>query len=271
MLVKARPGRKLGSDDPISLFPSEAPRYPALARAVGSAWAQARTAWISLREEWFDTLNLTDPAKRDPPPLTTGQRNALDSATERFLRQMAGEDRTLQGFAGQADEDGIIQQAVYLAHQVGQARAVDASGHTPRNPALSTAQRERLARESFQRLSKDGKLRLETRIGDIRARMDEAFRRGENPLAVARELSNSLGLEASRSRTLVRTEMGIAAIGGQQDLYREAGIREVEVIGDPATDELCTVHIGQRYPVGDSVNLPIYHPNCFCDVVPVTD
>ena len=59
-------------------------------------------------------------------------------------------------------------------------------------------------------------------------------------------------------------------MGGQLDLYQEAGISQVEVIGDPSTDEACTIHIGAKYPVGDTTRLPIYHPNCFCDVVPVT-
>jgi SPP1 gp7 family putative phage head morphogenesis protein len=258
---------KLSADDPAQLFPSEAPQYPALGRAVGSAWAEARQALFTLRSDWFSALNLQDPQK---DALSRAQRSALDTALSQFLRTMAGETRTEAGFVSQGDEDGILQQSVYLANRVGMGRAVAESGHTPRNPALSTAQRERLARESFQRLSRDGELRFEGRLTSIRDRMSEAFRLGENPLAIARELSRSLDLEASRLRTLVRTEMGIAAIGGQVDVYREAGIRQVEVIGDTTTDELCTAHIGQEYSVNDTGNLPIYHPNCFCDVAPVT-
>lgn len=268
--LTVRWGQKLGADDPASLFPSEAPQYQSLSRAVGTAWAAARAAWFELREDWFEIAGLTDSQKRESAPLTASQKRALDTATNRFLQQMAGADRTERGFVNQADEDGIVQQAVYLANRVGHGRAVDETGHIPRNPALSEAQRERLARESFQRLSKDGRLRFEGRLEAIQARLLEGFRVGENPLSIARELSRGLGLEASRTRTLVRTEMGIAAIGGQLDLYREAGISRVEIIGDPGTDALCTGHIGRDYPLGDAGNMPPYHPNCFCDTVPVT-
>jgi hypothetical protein len=262
---------KLGADDPASLFPAEAPQYQSLSRAVGTAWAAARQAWFELREDWFEIANLADPAKRESAPLTASQKRALDTATSRFLQQMAGENRTLAGFVNQNDEDGVIQQSLYLANRVGHGRAVDETGHIPRNPALSEAQRERLARESFQRLSKDGRLRFEGRLEAIQSRLLEGFRTGENPLSIARALSRSLDLEASRTRTLVRTEMGIAAIGGQLDLYREAGISRVEIIGDTGTDALCTGHIGKIYLLGQVDSIPPYHPNCFCDTSPVSE
>lgn len=275
---RAGSGTRLAADDPVSLFPVEAPAYEALERGVTRAWTVIRSAFMEMRDRWWEITGLPDlesdqraarHAQRESRALTAAQKAAIDRALEEFLTRMAGSQRDREGFIAQDQEDGVLQQSVYLAHQVGRGRAVELTGEQPRNPALSAAQRRTLAEISFNRLSDGSRLRFEDRLDALRDRMVEAFRLGESPLVVARDIAGKSGEELARLRTIARTEMGYAAIGGQQQQYSEVGITRVVVIGDPRTDELCTVHIGVEYDLFDRNNLPLYHPNCFCDLTPV--
>jgi len=263
---------KLSADDSVQLFPSEQPRYPELASALTLTWGHTRSAFARLRSRWFEAVALAEARKDDDEarPLLANQRKAMDEAIEAFLREMAGSQRNAEGFAA-VEDDGLIQQAEWLAHSVGVHRARQLLPGAP-NPALTAGQRRRLMEDAFSRLSADGTLRFETRLGEIRDAMVGGFNRGDNPLAIARRLSQDLdGYEAGRLRTIIRTEMGISAIGASRGLYESAGVRQVEVIGDSTTDALCTAHIGNVYPVTQTESLPVYHPSCFCDIVPVTD
>jgi hypothetical protein len=276
--IRPRAGARLAADDPVALFPVEAPTYEGLERAITRVWTVIRDAFVEMRDAWWAITGLPDEElagraaraqRQETRPLTAAQKAALDRSLETFLTTMAGRERDLNGFSAQDMDDGIIQQSVYLAHQVGRARAIDLTGTPPRNPALSEQQRQSLAEIAFQRLSEGSRLRFETRLDGLLQRMNDAFRRGESPLVVARDIAGGLRSELSKLRTIARTEMGFAAIGGQQQHYSEVGVTRVTVIGDPRTDELCTVHIGQEYGLFDRDNLPLYHPNCFCDIVPI--
>lgn len=265
---------KAGANDPVQLFPVEQPQYPALATEVQRTWREVKREFRQLREDWFEAVGLDDPAKaakNEPFDLTTAQRSALDAAIEEFLRQFAGDDRSEEGFSNQDAEDGTLQQAEFLAYSVGQARGSELTGFEM-NQALTRAQRESLLRDAFERMSRGGRLLFEERLGEIRDAMLDAFSRGDSPLAVARRLSRDLdGYLAGRLRTIVRTEMALSAEAASRDLYRQAGVTSLEVIGDPNTDAVCTAHIGKRYGLDDLDSLPIYHPNCFCSTIPVAE
>lgn len=262
-------GERAGADDPVQLFPAEEPRYPQMAAEVERAWAATTEAYGELRVGMFAAVALLDPAKRD---LSVSERAALDAAINAFLRRFAGEDRSEAGFVGGESEDGILQQASVLAYSVGTGRAARLTdAETPR-ATLTEAVRERLLREAFARMTRDGRFRFEARLLEIKASLVAGLRRGDNPLEVARRLGADLdGYHRGRLRTIVRTEMALAGESGLRDELQAQGVRQVEVIGDPETDARCTEHIGRRYAVTDESRLPIYHPNCFCSVIPVVE
>lgn len=261
---------KLTSDNPASLWPTEQPQYVRLASAVGLAWRPVTAAYLQLRRAMFAAAGLDEPAK-SVKNLNQGQERALDAAIEAFMRQMAGSDRSAEGFVSADSEDGLIQQAEYLAHSVGVGRAQALTGTMARNPQLEEAQRQALLRDAFSRLSEDGRLRFEDRLAEIGRTMVQGFRDGSNPLEIARQLGDNLdGYHQGRLRTIVRTEMAIASetaiIGG----FREAGVSQYSVIGDPTTDEVCVnAQEGGPYNLSDADSLPPYHPNCFCSTVPI--
>ncbi len=272
---------RLSADDPVQLLPAEEPQYEGLRAAVARSGQATRAAFGALRGDWFEALGIDEqeaagggrqiwvPGRRSLP---AGTLAAIDAAVARFLEQFAGAIRTVEHFASVLTPDAILPQHEIYTWHVGAKRAQDLLPDRvrwPMNPRFTELQRQALLRGAFERMSAEGRLRFEDRLGEIRQAMLDGFGRGENPLVVARRLSADLsGYEAGRLRTIIRTEASIASIGASQEMYRQAGVQEVEVIGDPLTDELCTVHIGMRYPVG-SDELPPYHPSCMCDCLPV--
>lgn len=266
-------GRKLSADDPAQLFPSEEPQYEALTEGVQRVWRETRRAFRDLREDWFEAAGLAEPGRAMPAgaskeldPLAAGR---VQAAIDRFLREFAGQDRTEAGFVSQDAEDGILQQAEYLSYSIGWQRGVELTA-IPRNLELLAAQREALLRDAFARMSQDGRLRFETRLDEIRDAMAAGFDRGDNPLAIARQLGRGLdGYEQGRLRTICRTEMGIASEAGLREQYQAAGVTQVTILGDVTTDALCTSRIGNAYAVTDLSNQPPYHPQCFCSAAPL--
>lgn len=260
---------KLTADNPASLWPSERPQYERLASAVILAWRPVTTAYVELRQRMFAAVGLDDPAKT-AKNVSREQRNALDQAIEDFMRQMAGNDRTEAGFVSAASEDGLLQQSEYLGHSVGVSRAQALTGATARNPQLAEQQRQALLRDAFKRLSEDGRLRFEDKLAEIGQSMLQGFRDGTNPLEIAKKLGADLdSYHQGRLRTIIRTEMAIASETAIIEGFREAGVSQYSVIGDPSTDAVCvTAQDGGPYLLSDTGNLPPYHPNCFCSSVP---
>ena len=262
-------GAKLSSDDPASLFPTEAPQYDGLLQEVARAWGAVAAEFAGLRTQWFTAVGLRDPGKATG--LAAGQRQALDRAIADFMRRMAGADRTQDGFVRSDTEDGLLQQMLFLAYRVGQQRGMELAA-VQQNPEFTEAVRRALLNDAFARLTQDGHFRFESRLHEIRDEMVDALGRGDSPLAVARGLGRDLdGYERGRLRTICRTEMGIASETAIRETLRTAGVSRVQVIGDPRTDAACTVHIGREYGLAETDNLPLYHPNCFCSIIAVTE
>lgn len=274
----ATPSRITAAESEPRKYPAEQPRYPELARAVRAAWRDTQVEFRLLRREWFRILGTPDPdptqANEAPGQrLTDAQQRALDEAIERFLAAFAGDDRSRPGFTEPAAglEERILQAAEFLAHRVGQRRAVQLVPGA-RSEVFTASQRRRLLEQAFDRMSEGSKLRFETRLIEIRDEMVTAYNEGESPLTVARRLSQRLtGYEQGNLQRIVRTEMGLASEGAIQGTFRANGVERVEVIGDPNTDPACTSRIGKTFPLGDAGNLPVFHPNCFCSIVAALD
>ncbi|MGV3724751.1 MAG: hypothetical protein ACO1SX_27960 [Actinomycetota bacterium] len=265
---------RLPADNPVSLYPSEEPQYPALSRVVATAWRETRRSFGRLSARIFEIVNLTDPTKDDDDaaaPLTSTQRHAINRAVEVFLREFAGADRSAAGFASGDTEDGILQQIEFLAHEVGVGRARQLVPGAP-NPALTASQRRRILENAFERLSTEGRLRFEDRLLEIRDDLVRMFNAGENPLVIARELGTDLGsYEQYRLRMLVRTEAAYASEGAITGMLQAAGVQYVEVLGDPTTDETCTQWFGRKLLITDTNSQPPFHPHCYCSRVVWTE
>lgn len=273
---------------------AENPRYPELVTAVSSVRMASNRLAQELRAGMFAAAGLNDPAKATGKhaalmtradavkrlgarmgrkDLAGNQVADLDEAIAEFLRQYAREERDRAGFTEPNPEgaEGVVQQANFMAYQVGVRRGQQLASST-QNVELTEAQRRNLLGIAFDRLSEEGRLRFEARLGEIRDAMLEGFSSGANPLDIARRLSSDLdSYERSRLETITRTEMAFASEAGIRDLYTASGITRVEIIGDSNTDEACTSRIGNTYPVDDLENMPPYHPACFCSCVPVVE
>jgi len=266
---------------------NEPPQYLALRHSVDKSWDLSRRAFRDLRRQWFNAIGLTDPERRasntpsssapradrdkdvvDTPsvPLTPQETRALDDAIEQFLTLFAGEERTAAAYVEAA---GILQESVWLAHEVGLNRGHRLAPGGP-NPALTASQRRRVMEQSFERLSEEGRLRFEDRLIEIRDEMIAAFNDGENPLRVADRLGAQLsGYERGRLKAVVLTEMGTASERAIEGTYAAAGVEEYDLIGDPTTDSTCVeAQNGGPYPIGgDGPRAPL-HPFCFCSMTP---
>lgn len=265
-----RCGRRMAADDPTQLFPSEEPQYEGLTREIARAWRATRAAFAVMREDWFQAAGLDDPATaragRAMDPLAGSRINA---AIDQFLREFAGSDRSADGFATDAGEDGILQQAEYLSYTVGWQRGQTLTERQA-NLEFTAAQREALLRDAYARLSDGSRLRFEGRLDEIRRAMVAALEAGDNPLSIARKLGRDLdGYEAGRLKTIIRTEMAFASEAGINDQYRAAGAIGAEIIGDPNTDAACTSLFGRVYTLDEARVLVPAHPGCYCTQVPV--
>jgi len=77
----------------------------------------------------------------------------------------------------------------------------------------------------------------------------------------------------ARSMLIARTETARAMVAASLERYNAADISQIEwLVGDPcdlcAENEGVIVSIGDEFPSGDTE--PPVHPNCLCDIAPVT-
>jgi hypothetical protein len=266
LLAPPHAGVKSWPDNPAQFFPNEEPQYPALTQAIIRAQRLVHAEFQVLREDWFEVLELTDPAKG----VASGLRARLNQPMNQFLRFFAGEDRSEEGYASSDAEDGLLQQALLAAEAAGRDRAQSLLGIAGTGVVLTELARQGILRASWQRLTRDdGRFRFEVRLGEIRDAVLAMLGAGERPEAVARKLGRDLtGYERGRLEGVTQTEMAFAAEGAIRQVFREQGVVYVTVEGNPNTDEGCTMHFGQKYRTSESWQLPPYHTNCQCSVIP---
>lgn len=255
------PARYRAAGEPA--YPNERPQYPALARAVTRAWNATREVFGSLKGRWLAATGQEDPELR---------RAVIRQAEGDFLRRFAGPDRTKLGFTTQAASEAVLQRTEFLAYLVGIERGGRLTNQ-PQNPEFTALQQAALLRDAFERLSENGRLRFEERLGEIRAALYDGFAAGRNPLELARDLGRELdAYEQHRLRMLIRTEAAFASEAAVTEMFGRAGMTHYRVLGDPSTDALCVgMQQGGPYRLADVAHRPPFHPMCFCTQVPDTD
>ena len=118
---------------------------------------------------------------------------------------------------------------------------------------------------------------LVTEISDstrdlIRANVTEAVEQGWSNDKLAAELQDSYAFSAERSEVIARTETAFADVQGNLAGWKESGVVEgfnVILGSEHDIDDECDEYAeGGPYELGDDT--PPFHPNCVCDIVPVT-
>lgn len=262
----------------VSYGGGEKPQYPALRKQIETYYAALLVPLMKLRASAFAAIAQRDTkAEDDEFDYAQVTRETIDQAIDLFLTQMAGPDRTRDGFsaraAGPVQGDGVIQEQDRIAFATGITRGADLMNS---EPTLSAAPQSPAVKEmldnAFTRLSENGKLRLEDVRDDIHGVLTSAQDAGLNPLETARQLGNQFdeyqGWEFQR---LARTEAAFASEAGARGQMSDLGVEKVEwLISDGACPICEDLAAGGPYDIDDDDNLPPAHPNCLCSVNPIT-
>lgn len=112
-------------------------------------------------------------------------------------------------------------------------------------------------------------------ISNIRGRLIDDFGNGVNPrqtnLKEMQELPGIRGWSPEyRAELIARTETARATNTATLQNYANNGARYVELIVNTDCDE-CNEHAGQKIPIEEALNEPIFHPNCKCTWVAAKD
>lgn len=261
----------------VSFGSGESPKYAALRRAINEFYRDLLRPLLALRETVFTFLPLDDPqkAEEDQFRYLARHRRVLDQAIDLFLAEMAGPDRTREGFVEGGMEsdtpDGILQQRAVFTHAIGVQRAAQVLGvaTSVTSGRQSPAVRAMLD-SAFTRLSENGKLRLEGVRDEIHSVLVSATDAGLSPLDTARQLGRQFdqysGFEFQR---LARTEAAFAAEAGSREQYREYGVTHVTWVLSSSACPLCLAYEGKIIPIEDVDDQPPIHPNDLCSVVPL--
>lgn len=269
-----------------SIGQGEQPQYAALARAIAAFHADLLRPVEEFERRVFAALRLSQPTKRfrkddedEDTPFETSipMLDAVVAAAKDLFEELAGPDRTRYGFVHRAPEDdkpdGVLQQHEQQAFAVGVQRA----GRLMQQQTDVTVGRqapavEALLNQAFDRLSQNGRLRLEGILADVQSILVSGQAAGLSPLAVARQLTRQFdAYEGWEFQRLARTEAAFAAERGTRTQLKEFGVERVEILTSAASCPVCQEYDGQVFGIDSEADLPPYHPNCGCSVSPVTE
>lgn len=263
-------------DARVSFGDGEKPKYQALRRAIDAYYADILRPLQELRESVFMALPFDDPTKaEDSFRYLARNKRVIDTAIDLFLAEMAGPDRSREGFVeGGAESDtpdGILQQRNFLTQLVGVERAGDVVGVgttvalNRQSPAVKA-----MLDSAFSRLSENGKMRLEGVRDEIHGILTSSTDAGLSPLDTARQLSKQFDqYKRFEFERLARTEAAFAAEAGSREQYREFGVTHVTWVLSSGACPLCQAYEGKIIEIDDVENQPPIHPNDLCSTIPL--
>lgn len=287
-LTAARALKEIGHGDArTGIGAGEAPQYAALARIIDSFHADLLRPLAQFEQRVFESLRLSRSTKRfrkdgdeeDDAPFETTipMMDAIVAAAKDLFAELAGPDRTRYGFVHRDPEDdkpdGVLQQHEQQAFAVGVQRA----GRLMQQATDVTVGRqspavEAMLNQAFDRLSQNGRLRLEGILDDVQGILVSGAANGLSPLAVARQLTRQFdaykGWEFQR---LARTEAAFASERGVRTQLKEFGVEKVEYLAGAGACPVCEELDGRIFAIDDEASLPPQHPQCLCTCAPVTE
>ncbi len=109
----------------------------------------------------------------------------------------------------------------------------------------------------------------------VRTLTETAIEEGWSNDKLADELEDSEAFSEMRSNRIARTETAFADIEGNLIGWRESGLVESKqwILGNGSCEECQALGdeiVGLDDPFSDGTLAPPHHPNCACDVVPIT-
>jgi hypothetical protein len=254
----------------------EKPRYRALANAIDDTYNDLLRPLLVLRETVFTYLPLEEPQKAEEAPFRylARHRRIIDEALSLFLSEMAGPDRSREGFVEGGMEsdtpDGVLQQTAFSTMLVGAAHAADVVGLSPtiavtrQSPAVKA-----MLDDAFTRLSESGKLRLENIRDDVHSILVSSTSAGLSPLETARLLGRQFDdYQGWQWQRLARTEAAFAAEAGSREQYRDLGVTLVTILTAGSPCPICQAWEGRTVPIEEVSSQPPFHPACLCTTVP---
>lgn len=256
-------------DAQVSFGDGERPKYEALRKAIQEYYRDILRPLEELRESVFMVLPFDDPTKaEDSFRYLARQKRVIDDAVSLFLAEMAGPDRTREGFVNGGAEsdtpDGVIQQRNFVTQLVGVERAGDVVGVgttvalNRQSPAVKA-----MLDNAFSRLSENGNLRLEGVRDEIHSVLTSATDAGLGPLDTARQLSKQFDqYKRFEFERLARTEAAFAAEAGSREQYKEFGVQFVTILLAVSACPICQAWEGKLIPIEELDSQPPYHPNC---------
>ena len=268
--------RQIGHGDAVvSYGDGERPKYKALARAIDAFYQDLLLPLERLREAAFLALPFADVAKQEEPyRYTAKQRRLIDLAIDLFLTEMAGPDRSREGYVTGGMEsdtpDGVLQQRQVFSYAIGLRRAADLLNQTSTlTPGRQDPAVLKMLDGAFARLSENGKLRLEAVRDDIHSILVTATDAGLSPLETGRLLSGRFDqYQRFEFERLARTEAAFAAEAGNRDQMKEFGVEFVVWLISGNSCPLCEAYVGRLIAIDDTENHPPRHPNCACSLRP---
>lgn len=256
-------------------YGTEKPRYRAIAAQIDRFYRDLLRPLAALQTRLETILGLPQATKaEDPFRFNRARQRATDAAIDAYLDELAGPDRTEEGFVKGGIEsdtpDGVIQQHDVMAYAVGlqrgsdllqQAQTVTAARN---NPAT-----ERMLENAFARLSSGGQMRLETVRDDIHGILAGGAEAGLSPLAVGRQLADQFdSYSRYEFQRLARTEAAYASEEGVRAQLEDLGVTAYQWLISAGACVICQGYQDQVIAADDTDNLPPAHPNCACSVAP---
>lgn len=114
-----------------------------------------------------------------------------------------------------------------------------------------------------------------TIVGDLEKRVKHEISmgllKGEGHETIARRMKNLFeDYNSYELKRLARTEVQMVANNGRIDMYRAAGLKEVEflVTKDERACQKCLMLDGKKYPLEEARAIIPVHPNCRCTFIP---
>ena len=268
--------KQLGDGSAEVSYGTEKPRYRALRRQIEAYYADLLRPLDMLQGRLETALGLPQTTKADTEAFryNKARQRATDAAIDAFLTELAGPDRTEEGFVQGGIEsdtpDGVIQQHNVMSYAVGLQRGSDLLNR----PQTLTAARnnpatEKMLENAFARLSQNGQMRLEEVRDDIHGILAGGAEAGLSPLDVARQLSKQFDQYSSYEfQRLARTEAAFASEEGSRAQMEDLGVTAYIWLIDASACPICQAYVGQVIAADDRDNLPPAHPNCLCSASP---
>jgi SPP1 gp7 family putative phage head morphogenesis protein len=269
MLTEVKQG-----DATVSYGGSEKPQYRALKQAIDGLYSDLLRPLERLEGQTYLLLGLPKP-KAESFRYTTAMRRVLDEAFDIYLAEIAGPDRSREGYVngGPAADtpDGVLQQWQRFSFAVGLRRGSDLA----QRPQTFSAERQspavrNMLDNAFTRLSEGGKLTLEKIRDEVHSILTSATQAGLSPLDTGRQLRDLFtDYKGYQFERLARTESAFAAISGSREQMADLGVTHVRWLFQSGACPVCLSFDGLLIPIEDTARHPPAHPSCLCDISPV--